>query len=752
MQDEQFKSLDQTKEHCSICQIGVLRRSVQSDCDLLQPQLQAPDQQVMGVNELWSILEPVRESVPLYSLVGKTLAVDLSLWVCEAQSVKEMMGRVTKPYLRNLFFRVSTLTLMGIKLIFVMEGEAPKIKAETMSRRTQLRFGGSKKQVFKQSKPNRSHFKFVLKECAEMLDCLGVPWVTATGEAEAMCAFLDSSGLVDGCITNDGDIFLYGGQTVYRNFSMNTKDPQVDCYKMQRVQSELHLDRETLVGVAILLGCDYMPKGIAGVGKEQTLKLVETLKGKTLLQKFNEWEDEGQVTQEKSVKKVTHCHVCHHPGTAKSHEHSGCQLCNSKRFCEPQDYKYCCPCEWHLAEHSRQNSTVEFSVKRKTLASDRFPFTEIINEFLVPKDRKIENFTRRKPNLLLMQNFALDKMDWPKHYTSEKVLPLITYTEMINVKCGKKTTSQLHPIRIHKPRVRNGIASFEIIWKKPEHYIHGDSTPEECQGTVSTVEEQCLFRTAYPDIVDQFTSKNAEAKENKYKYQKLKNRKMNRLQESEEISELFTLMNLHSSCEDKISSTSEMKIMLHSDITEWPSTIKRRGLNLLSARSTPPGYRGAGMENLTESNAYLDRDLDMVTSRVLSTWDWRTPDKCSRAPHRSPLSESPESSLESICSSPETPPTSGDLHGCALLAHSAQEIGVRLAAEKPPKAKMSTRRRMKASEREKMRMRSLADALHQLRHYLPPSYSERGQPLTKIQTLKYTIQYINELSELLKKT
>lgn len=56
-----------------------------------------------------------------------------------------------------------------------------------------------------------------------MLDFLGVPWVTAAGEAEAMCAFLDSQGLVDGCITNDGDAFLYGARTVYRNFNMNSK-------------------------------------------------------------------------------------------------------------------------------------------------------------------------------------------------------------------------------------------------------------------------------------------------------------------------------------------------------------------------------------------------------------------------------------------------------------------------------------------------------------------------------------------------
>lgn len=53
--------------------------------------------------------------------------------------------------------------------------------------------------------------------------------MTAAGEAEAMCAFLDWQGVVDGCITNDGDAFLYGAQTVYRNFNMNTKVVASEC-------------------------------------------------------------------------------------------------------------------------------------------------------------------------------------------------------------------------------------------------------------------------------------------------------------------------------------------------------------------------------------------------------------------------------------------------------------------------------------------------------------------------------------------
>ncbi|KAJ8409152.1 hypothetical protein AAFF_G00241730 [Aldrovandia affinis] len=503
----------------------------------------------MGVHELWSILEPVRESVPLFHLTGKTLAVDLSLWVCEAQSVKEMVGRVTKPHLRNLFFRVSSLTQMGIKLIFIMEGEAPKLKAETMCKRSQMRFGPSKKAA---PKTGRSRFKAVLKECAVMLDCLGIPWATAAGEAEAMCAYLDSLGLVDGCITNDGDAFLYGAQTVYRNFNMNTKDPQVDCYKTAKIKSELHLERETLVGLAILLGCDYIPKGIPGVGKEQTLKLIKALNGQTLLQKFTQWQGEGQEIRRPAVKKVTHCLVCHHPGSAKTHERSGCSMCGSKHFCVPQDYDYSCPCDWHRIENAQHGPSVEANVKRKTLASDGFPFTEIINEFLVSKDRPVQNVTRRKPNLLLMQNFALEKMEWPKSYTSEKVLVLLTYTELMNRKCGRGNSTLIQPIRVFKPRVRGGIASFEIIWKKPDHYVFAEDHGTACRDTVRTVEEEALFVAAYPDIVDQFLKEREEAQENKLK-QKKRSKKKDKEPDikPDDVSDLFSQLAIDVSAEVK---------------------------------------------------------------------------------------------------------------------------------------------------------------------------------------------------------
>ncbi|CAM9921814.1 unnamed protein product [Bubo scandiacus] len=501
----------------------------------------------MGVTHLWQILEPVRQPINLSSLKGKTLAVDLSLWVCEAQTVKKMIGVVTKPHLRNLFFRFSFLTSMGIKLVFVMEGEAPKLKADTMSKRNEMRYGPSKK--VGAARTGRSLFKTILKECLELLECLGVPWVQAAGEAEAMCAYLNAKGHVDGCITNDGDVFLYGAQTVYRNFAMNAKDPHLDCYTMSSVKEKLGCDRESLIGLAVLLGCDYLPKGVPGVGKEQALKLIETLRGQNLLQRFEQWKEQFQsdnTEQPLVVKRVIHCSECRHPGSHKEHEHSGCKFCESTKYCKPSDSKYCCPCEWHQLERVKQASAVEDNIRKKANSCEGFPFSEVIQEFLVNKNKLINIKESQRPNLLSFQIFASEKMEWTKHYACKKLLALLTRYDMIQRKSGYTDSKQLQAIRIVKTRVKNGIPCFEIEWQKPEHYVDAEDEPVEL--FVVTVEEESLFQAAYPDVVALYQAEKSEVLKKKQKNRKNRPKEKELSNVYDEVSDLLSQINLKSGC------------------------------------------------------------------------------------------------------------------------------------------------------------------------------------------------------------
>ncbi|XP_037668686.1 mesogenin-1 [Choloepus didactylus] len=179
------------------------------------------------------------------------------------------------------------------------------------------------------------------------------------------------------------------------------------------------------------------------------------------------------------------------------------------------------------------------------------------------------------------------------------------------------------------------------------------------------------------------------------------------------------------------------------------------------------------MDNLHEIVLSPEDGLGPSASpALLSPWDWKDgsgPLELSRA--SPPQSLSPAPSLGSCSSSPclalaEGPGGTSSRGSHGRGGHGAGglvEVDYKLLAFQPaylqgagvpkaqrgPKVRMSVQRRRKASEREKLRMRTLADALHTLRNYLPPVYSQRGQPLTKIQTLKYTIKYIGELTELL---
>lgn len=70
----------------------------------------------------------------------------------------------------------------------------------------------------------------------ELLQLFGLPYLVSPMEAEAQCAYLDLSGQTHGTITDDSDVWLFGGRRVYKNFF--NKGKLVEFFKIEDCESQ----------------------------------------------------------------------------------------------------------------------------------------------------------------------------------------------------------------------------------------------------------------------------------------------------------------------------------------------------------------------------------------------------------------------------------------------------------------------------------------------------------------------------------
>ncbi|KAL5506745.1 hypothetical protein EMCRGX_G008482 [Ephydatia muelleri] len=126
------------------------------------------------------------------------------------------------------------------------------------------------------------------QDVRELLSLFGIPYVLSPGEAEAQCAALELLDLTNGTITDDNDVFLFGGSTVYRHFF--SQDHHPEKYTMDEIKGQIGLSREKLILLAYLLGSDYTD-GLEGVGTVLAMEFLDEFKldGFLSLQTFKEW-------------------------------------------------------------------------------------------------------------------------------------------------------------------------------------------------------------------------------------------------------------------------------------------------------------------------------------------------------------------------------------------------------------------------------------------------------------------------------
>ena len=235
------------------------------------------------------------------------LAVDLSIWICEALTSASMKhNHIIDPALQLVYSRVLKLLNLGIKLVIVIEGKRRKRSENTSANNhgnsnndNEKDIGTSKIMREDKFRKRRSGTRFwsACERCEEMLKLLGVFVVRAKAEGEALCALLNQRGIVDGVISNDGDCLLFGAKVLYTKFSVENLDHSnvvrydakdiravvddddadrfdVTGQKSKQGQDIVKMSRNDLIAFAILTGSDLAGDGLSKVGCRKAIRFI----------------------------------------------------------------------------------------------------------------------------------------------------------------------------------------------------------------------------------------------------------------------------------------------------------------------------------------------------------------------------------------------------------------------------------------------------------------------------------------------
>ena len=262
-----------------------------------------------------------------------------------------------------------------------IEAEEHARFASTLNQKSQLQnaedYEKELRQLRNQQKKDRRDAdevtRIMVTECQQLLRLFGLPYVTAPMEAEAQCAALVSMNLVDGIVTDDSDIFLFGGTRVYKNMFNQAKF--VECYLASDLEKEYSLTREKLIRFAHLLGSDYT-EGLPSVGPVTALEILSEFDD---LGKFAAWWSSVQMAQQPSAED------------------------NANSF----------------RRKFRKNAA-------KIFLPTTFPDTRVDYAYLHPEvDNDPEPFQWGVPDLDALRSFLMATIGWSQERTDEVLVPVI---------------------------------------------------------------------------------------------------------------------------------------------------------------------------------------------------------------------------------------------------------------------------------------------------------------------------------------
>ncbi len=243
-----------------------------------------------------------RKEVNFADLKGKTVAVDAfnaiyqflsSVRQPDGTPLMDSSGNITS-HLSGLFYRNIALLVEGLNLIYVFDGEYHVLKGKTHEIRQAAKDSMAEKyekaledeDVEGMGKYSRGFMKLdtkMIAESKELLEAMGIAVIQAPGEGEMQAAELVKSGQAYAVASQDYDALVVGGTRLIQNLTLSRKRKTVSGFiyiapemiEFENVINQLGITGDQLICLAILVGTDFNPGGVKGIGPKKALALVK---------------------------------------------------------------------------------------------------------------------------------------------------------------------------------------------------------------------------------------------------------------------------------------------------------------------------------------------------------------------------------------------------------------------------------------------------------------------------------------------
>jgi len=252
-----------------------------------------------------------RKEIEISDLKGKIVCVDAfntlyqflsSIRQIDGTPLMDSKKRVTS-HLSGLFYRNIQLLEDGMKLVYVFDGKPPELKGKTHK----IREGGRAvaKQKYEEAKQKEDFAGMkryssqmirledeMLEESKELLEAMGIVVVQAPSEGEAQAVHLArSNSEIYASASQDYDSLLFGAPILIRNLTLARRRKTFSGYieikpeliDLEKVLNGLEINLDQLICLGILIGTDYNPKGIPGIGQKRALQIVQRHKQPVLI-------------------------------------------------------------------------------------------------------------------------------------------------------------------------------------------------------------------------------------------------------------------------------------------------------------------------------------------------------------------------------------------------------------------------------------------------------------------------------------